>query len=61
MSKSTPLPVRFPNEIYDRIDGDAKALRRSKASIILEIVEKHYENGKPTVTTTTVKKKAGSR
>jgi predicted DNA-binding protein len=44
MAKSKPLPVRFPLDLYERIDGDAKEKRRSKASILVEIVEKHYEN-----------------
>lgn len=61
MSKTTTLPVRFPNEILAKVVDDAEALRRSKASIIIEIVEKHYQNGKPTVTSTTTKKKAGAR
>jgi predicted DNA-binding protein len=64
MSKTTTLPVRFPNEMLDQIVDDAKALRRSKASIVIEIIERHYENGgrhlgRPATTTT--KKKAGAR
>jgi predicted DNA-binding protein len=42
MSKTTSLPIRFPNEILDRVNVDAKTLRRSKASIVIEILEKHY-------------------
>jgi predicted transcriptional regulator len=49
--------MRFPNEIFDKITSDAKALRRSKASIVVEILENHYQNGKPT----SKKKLAGQR
>jgi predicted DNA-binding protein len=49
--------MRFPNEIFDQITRDAKELRRSKASIVVEILEKHYQNGKPTAK----KKLAGQR
>jgi predicted DNA-binding protein len=47
-SKTTPLPIRFPNDLAERIREDAYHLRRSKASIVIEIVEKHYvpNNGK---------------
>jgi predicted DNA-binding protein len=59
MAKSIPLPVRFPTDLYECIDDDATRLRRSKASIIVEIIEKHYDNQNGDKPTT--KKKAGSR
>jgi predicted DNA-binding protein len=64
MSKTTPLPIRIPNDILEHVEDDAKTLRRSKASIIVEIIERHYENGgrhlgRPSITTHT--KKAGAR
>jgi len=40
--KTTPLPIRFPNELIDHIKADAVRLRRSKASIILQINKKNY-------------------
>lgn len=45
-SKTVPLPVRFPSDLLGRVSQDARDLRRSKASIIIEIVEKHYSKGK---------------
>jgi hypothetical protein len=63
VNKSTPLPIRYPNEMLEKVEDDAKALRRSKASIIVEIIERHYENGGrhlgvPPLAT---RKKAGAR
>jgi predicted DNA-binding protein len=57
-SKTAPISIRFPVAIADRIEAEAHGLRRSKASIITEVMEKHFKlppaNPKPT-------KKAGSR
>jgi predicted DNA-binding protein len=58
-SKTKPLGMRIPNEIFDRVSEDARTLRRTKASIITEVLEKHYANGKPTTPIQT--KKAGTR
>jgi predicted DNA-binding protein len=43
MTKTGFITMRFPTELLDRVNNDAKALRRSKTSIVVEIVEKHYE------------------
>jgi hypothetical protein len=47
--------------MLEKVEDDAKALRRSKASIIVEIIERHYENGGRHLGHPPTKKKAGAR
>jgi predicted DNA-binding protein len=61
MSKTITLPVRFPTELLDMVSDRAESLRRSKASIIVEAVEKHFHPNGLKPKTTATKKKAGAR
>jgi predicted DNA-binding protein len=56
------VSFRTPEELVEKVDGDASRLRRSRGSILTEIIEKYYENGHvQQQPETTKKKKAGAR
>jgi hypothetical protein len=58
----TQVPLRAPDYVLKKIDEDAVRLRRSRSSILLEIVEKHYDLIPPSLTKpTNNRKKAGVR
>jgi predicted DNA-binding protein len=55
------VAIRATQPLLDRLDEDVIRLRRSRASIMLEIVEKHYKLTPPNNTSKKPTKKAGAR
>ena len=53
-----PMSVRIPDELQEHLTESAKTLRRTKASIIIEAIENHFNNHTQPVATSTRKKAA---